>query len=97
MPARRAASAFPPIAYTCRPNLVRPSRIDHIVTMPITMSTTHGMPRIGVRTPRLVLQINTSTTPATATPTIFTTVKLSGGATRPLARRRASLRQAVNP
>ena len=87
-PARRAASAFPPMAYTYRPNLVRPRRIVHAAHTPSTISTIHGMPLIGTSAPRSVLQIITSTTAATATPTIFRTVTPRGGATS--RRRRAS-------
>ena len=53
----------------------------------MTTSTTHGMPRTAISRPRFVLQIITSTTPATATPAIFNKVTLAGGATNPSARR----------
>src|SRR3954452_15672555 len=91
MPARRAASGLPPMAYTYRPNLVRPRRNVHIASTPRTMSRTHGTPRSDRNwVPRFVLQMSTITTPTAAAPAIFNNVKLAGGATRPLRRRRAS-------
>lgn len=54
------------------------------------MGTTQGMPWMDTRAPLLALQISTSTTPKPATTTIFSTVMLTGGATRPLVRRRVS-------
>src|SRR5439155_19278224 len=54
------------------------------------MSTTQGTPRIGVRTPRLVLHTRTTTTPATTTAAIRSAVTLLGGAASPCDRRRPS-------
>src|ERR1019366_6279636 len=91
MPARLAASALPPTAYMYRPNRVRPSRKLQATSTTRTTTTTHGTPRTTVRpTPRSVLPISTTTTPATAITTIFSTVTLSGGAVRLLARLRVS-------
>ena len=56
-----------------------------------TTSTTQGTPSTTENpTPRLVLPISTTTTPATAISAIFRKVTLAGGAARLLARRRAS-------
>ena len=68
-----------------------------MATTPSTISTTHGRPRIEVSTPLLVLQMSTTTMPATRTAAIRRTVTLGGGATRPLARRRESRSQARAP
>src|SRR3954447_7491705 len=96
-PARRADSGLPPMAYTYRPNLVRPSRNVHATSTPSTRKTTYGTPWIGEFTPRSVLQMRTTTTPATRTPTILRMVRLTGGATRPLLRRRDSRTHARVP
>ncbi len=53
-----------------------------------TKGMTQGTPWTGVSTPRLRLQIQTSTMPATATAPTVSSVTLSGGALRPWARRR---------
>ena len=45
---------------------------------------------MGMSRPRLVLQMSTTTMPATRAPAILMMVRLTGGATRPLARRRDS-------
>src|ERR1035438_3682124 len=74
-----------------RPNRVRPSRKLQATSTTTSTSTTHGTPRTTVTpTPRLVLPISTTTTPATAIAAIFSTVTLSGGAVRLLARLRVS-------
>src|SRR6266511_2680799 len=96
-PARRAASALPPIAYMYRPTLVRPSRNVHAASTPKTSSTTQGTPWIGTITPRFVLQSSTIATPPTRTAPILRSVKLGGGATRPARRRLASRRQFHTP
>jgi hypothetical protein len=96
-PARRAASALPPIAYTYRPNRVRPRTKVHAARMPNTNRTTHGTPRIGRIRPRSVLQMSTMTTPPTRPPPIFSAVSPGGGATRPAVRRRASRRHVSTP
>src|SRR4030088_1034920 len=77
-PARRAASALLPMACRERPYLVRLSRKDHAASTPRTISTTHGTPRTGVRTPRLVLHTATIVMPATAAAPILAMVMLEG-------------------
>ena len=44
IPARRAASALPPIAYTYRPKRVLPSTKVQAASTANTTSTTHGTP-----------------------------------------------------
>ena len=46
MPARRAASALPPVAYTCRPNGVRTSRNVRTSSSTRMITTTIGTPLI---------------------------------------------------
>ena len=46
MPARRAASALPPTAYTCRPKAVRPSRKLSPTSRTSSSATTSGTPLI---------------------------------------------------
>ena len=43
-PARRAASALPPTAYTCRPYRVRLRTKCHTMNRITSKTTTHGMP-----------------------------------------------------
>src|SRR6266568_5734669 len=90
MPARRAASALPPIAYMYRPNRVRPSRKLYATSTTRITSTTHGTPRTTTAIPRLVLPMSTTTTPATAITATFSQVTLTGGAASLLARLRPS-------
>ena len=52
---------------------------------------------MGTRMPRLVLQISTTTTPASSTAAIFTSTRLAGGTTRPRARRREYCSHVLNP
>ena len=56
-----------------------------------TNGTIHGTPRIGISSPRLELQISTSTMPHTATAPIVSSETLIGGAVRPLERRLRTL------
>src|ERR1700733_1699073 len=78
-PARRAASALLPIACASRPNRVRLSRNDQANRTPRTISTTHGTPRTGLSTPRLVLHTATMTRPAAAAAPTLAAVRLAGG------------------
>src|ERR1022692_566781 len=79
-PARLAASALPPIAYTYRPNLVRFSRTVQATSRTRMTRTTQGTPLTTENpTPRLVLPIRTTTTPAIAITATFRMVTLTGG------------------
>src|SRR5215470_6238830 len=73
-----------------RPNRVRPSRKLQATTTTRTTRTTHGTPRTAIATPRLVLPISTTTTPAIAIAATFSQVTLAGGVASPLVRRRLS-------
>src|SRR5262249_57271107 len=66
-----------------RPNGVLPSSTVHTNKMASTTSTTHGMPSMVVSRPRLVFATSATTTPATITAPIFSSVIDSGGATSP--------------
>ena len=88
MPARRAASGLPPIAYMERPNFVRSSRMVQAPRMTRTIGTTHGTPARTPKLARLMFEMATRTIPAIAITAILSTVRLGGGATSPLLRRR---------
>ena len=90
--ARRAASALLPIACTSRPNRVRFSRNDQVTSTPSTIRMTHGTPRTGLSTPRLMLHTVTTAMPATAATPILATVRPTGGPVGPPRRRSASRR-----
>ena len=53
MPAARLASLLPPIAYTCRPDLVYVRNMDPITAAPTNIQTGIGMPS-GSALPKLV-------------------------------------------
>ena len=55
MPARRAASGFPPIAYMYRPSRVRPRKMEYTSSTSPTNGTTYGTPFSGVSRPRFSL------------------------------------------
>ena len=61
------------------------------------MGMTQGTPASVPMAARLTLQIATTTMPTTAMSAIFKTVRLAGGATRPLCRRRLSLHHRMLP
>ncbi len=61
MPARRAASALPPTAKTCRPKAVRRVMKSTRITIPMKISTASGTPRSSLST------ATAASTPATTT------------------------------
>src|SRR6516225_7501172 len=73
-----------------RPGRVRASSQLQATSTTRTTGTTHGTPRTTMATPRLVLQMSTTTTPAIAITATFSQVTLAGGAASLLARLRLS-------
>src|SRR5437868_6609801 len=69
----------------------------HAPSTPSTMGMTHGTPSSVPRFARLMLQMATTTRAATAIKPTLINVRLGGGATSPLRRRRESLSQIQAP
>ena len=61
------------------------------------MKIAHGTPSSVPMAARLTLQTATTATPTAAMKTILMTVRLTGGATSPLRRRRASRKKRFRP
>src|SRR5580704_9997859 len=87
MPARRAASGLPPVAYMYRPNFVRWSTSVQAAHSTRTIGITQGIPVTDrSELPRLTEQMITTAAPKIAiSPTLIAT-RLSGGTVRPLRR-----------